>query len=63
MLTLDQAKELAATRSRDRDRAQFINRYYYHSQRGKQPELRYVVEEDSKNTRTVHTYMHGECVE
>lgn len=62
MLTLHQAKILAASRSRERNRAQFVNRYYYHNPQTKEKELRYVVEESTSSTRTVFTYMGGEQV-
>lgn len=59
MLTLDQARKLATDRSMRRAHTQFINRYYYVNPYTKETELRYVVEETTKSTKTVEMYLNG----
>lgn len=60
MLTLEQAKVLAAKLSKEKQRTQYINRYFYHNPMTRERELRYTVDDTTRVTITVFTYIAGE---
>ena len=59
MLTFEQAEQQARELSQKSARPQHVNRYFYHNPMTRERELRFVVVDQYRPTKTVLTYHHG----